>query len=160
MRWLVQLYKKVSKSRTKLETCAEQMLKRVFIVSATMCAPVNDEGRTRAPMYKEIKACAPRLQDTIYAVDPVIILCFGSHARAAVFAKRTGLDTSADRLEYVDIPGKFGIDVRYSVLLASALSVAEDAGDYHYNNGKVASVEKALSKAFTMTDAIMKEDQP
>ena len=164
IRWLAQMYKKVTRSKLKLESCAEQMLKRVFIVSATMCIPIRDDGeragQQRAPLYKEIKACMPRLTDTIYAVDPIIILCFGSHARSAVFAKRTGLDTSAKRLEYVDVPGQMGIDVRYSALLATALSVAEDAGDYHYENGKAATVQRALTKALSMVDDIMQEDQP
>ena len=165
VRWLTSMFKKVTKGRSKsLEASAEQLFSRVFIVSATMCLPIHIDGehagQERAPSYREIKACSPRLAETIYAVDPLLIICFGSHARAAVFAKRTGLDTKAERLEYVDIPGKFGIDVRYSVLLAPSLSVAEDAGDYHYKNGKTAAVQRALTKAFTLVDAVMKEDTP
>ena len=160
IRWLCSLYKKVTGKKQSLQHCADQMLKDFFIVSATMCVPLNDEGYERAPLYKEIKACATRLQETIYAVDPLIILCFGPHARAAVFAKRTGLDTTSDRLEYVDIPGKLGLDVRYSVLLASSLRSAEDAGDYHYSNGKVASVQKALSKGLALVQELRNEDKP
>lgn len=162
IRWLVQMYKKIVNSRTKLETCADQMLKRVFIVSSTMCVPLKQEGDNagdvRAPLYKEIKACAPRLMDTIYAVDPKIILCFGPSARSAVFAKRVGLDITANRVESIDILGKLGFEVRYSVILASSLKAAEDAGDYHYKDGKSASVERALKKAFKYVTEINKED--
>ena len=164
IRWLSSMYKSVTGGRAKLETSAAQMLKRVFIVSATMCCPTHQsgeyQGQQRAPSYKEIKSCAPRLAETIYAVDPIVILCFGSHARSALFAKQTGLDTYANRLEFVDLPGKFGIDVRYSVLLAPALSVAEESGDYNYANGKIQAVQKALTKAFSLVDAITTEDQP
>lgn len=163
IRWLVQMFKKVTNSKNKLESCAEQMLKRVFIVSATMCMPVKSEGsgsgETRAPLYKEIKACSPRLNETIYAVDPTIILVFGSSARSAVFAKQSGLDITGNRLEFVDIPGKAGFNVRYSVLLASSLKAAEDAGDYHYKNGKSASVELVLRKAFNYVNALNAEDK-
>ena len=44
IKWLVKMYKKVRKLRTRLETCAEKMLAEMFIISATMCVPIHQEG--------------------------------------------------------------------------------------------------------------------
>jgi len=163
IKWLVKMYKKVRKLRTKLETCAEKMLSEVFIVSATMCVPIHQdgdlEGHRRKATDREIKACRPRMVDTVYAVDPYVVVAAGPAARRSVFGGRTGIDTSGTVLEYVEIPGTCGVEtLRYSVLSCHALEIAEIAGDYHYEHGKVASVQKALTEAFELVDLLSKED--
>lgn len=163
IRWLVKMYKKVRKLRTRLETCADKMLSEVFIISATMCVPIHQEGdlegQGRKATDREIKSCRPRTLDTIYAVDPYVIVAAGPAARRAVFGGKTGIDTSGTVLEYVEIPGQCGVDaLRYSVLSCHSLEIAEIAGDYHYEHGKVASVQKALTQAFSLVDTLQKED--
>lgn len=163
IKWLVKMYKKVRKQRRRMETCAEKMLNELFIVSATMCIPIHQEGDLaggqRKATDREIKSCRPRLVDTIYALDPAIIIASGPAAKRAVFGARTGIDITGKVLEYVDIPGQYGVDtIRYSVLSCSALEVAEMTGDYHYEHGKVASVESALTKAFQLVELLDKED--
>ena len=163
IRWLVKMYKKVKKLRTKLETCAEKMLSEVFIISATMCVPIHPEGDLRGQGRKatdrEIKSCRTRTIETIYAVDPWVIVAAGPAARRAVFGGRTGIDASGTVLEYVEIPGQCGVDaLRYSVLSCHSLEIAEISGDYHYEHGKVASVEKALTEAIRIVDLLQKED--
>ena len=163
IKWLVKLFKKVRKQKRRLETCAEKMLNELFIVSSTMCIPIHQDGDLAGGLRKatdrEIKACRPRLVDTIYALDPAIIITAGPSAKRAVFGARTGIDITGKVLEYVDIPGQYGIDtIRYSVLSCSSLESAEMVGDYHYEHGKVASVESALTKAFQLVELLEKED--
>ena len=163
-KWLVKMYKKVRKVRRGMETCAEKMLNELFIVSATMCIPIHQEGDLaggqRKATDREIKSCRPRLVDTIYALDPAIIVAAGPAAKRAIFGAKTGIDTTGKVLEHVDVPGKYGVEsVRYSVLSCASLEIAEMVGDYHYDHGKVASVEAALTKAFNLVELLEKEDR-
>lgn len=165
LRWLVKMYKRVTKSKKKLDSVARDMFQNVFVVSATMCAPIHTEGdlvgQRRKPKPIELRSCRPRLLDQIYAIDPKVIIAFGPSARKALFAGRTGIDITGTVLEYVDVPSKCGIDtLRYSVLTCSGLIAAEIAGDYHFAHGKTASVENAITKALHLIDLIDKEDRP
>lgn len=162
--WLTKIYKRVTRGRANLETTAEHMLKEIFIVSAVMCRPLHTEGphegQERKPSNKEIKTCRPRLIDTIYAVDPWVIIGFGAQAIRALHGAKTGIDRAGKELSYIEVPGMLGGLLRYSVLTAHGLEVAEAAGDYDYEEGKVASVLNALRRGLDIVALMGEEDTP
>lgn len=164
LQWLVKVYKNAFNSRASIETVAEKMLARTFVVSATMCAGIHTQGDLAGSHRKvsdaEVKACRPRLVDTIYAVDPHIIIAYGNRASRALFGAKTGIDRTGGALTTLEVPGVFGGTITYPVIVAPDLADAERAGDYAYENGKVASVGRALRRAFELADALNNEDQP
>lgn len=57
----------------------------VYFTNVVCCRPfyVDEEKNkevNRAPVRKEMGACSARLRDTIYAIDPAIIIAGGKHA--------------------------------------------------------------------------------
>lgn len=164
LKWLTQVFKRVTRARASLDTVAEQLLREVFIVSAVMCRPLHLEGpaagQERKASDKEIATCRPRLYDTIYAIDPWIIVGFGNRAIRALHGAKTGVDRTGQELSYIEVPGMLGQQLRYSVLTAHGLDVAEAAGDYDYPDGKVASVMNAINKARDLVGLMNEEDRP
>ncbi|MGA1353559.1 MAG: uracil-DNA glycosylase family protein [Candidatus Limnocylindrus sp.] len=164
LQWLCKVYKAAFNSRTSLETVAEKLLERVFIVSATMCAGIHDAGEVAGTHRKvsdaEVKACRPRLIDTLYAVDPLVVIAYGNRASRALFGARTGIDRTGTALTTLEVPGVLGGVIAYSVIVAPDLADAERAGDYTYKEGKVASITNSLKRAFELADAINHEDSP
>jgi hypothetical protein len=162
--WLTKMYKRVTRGRASLEATAEKMLNDMFIVSAVMCRPTHVEGPNagveREASNKEIKTCRPRLVDTIYAVDPWVIIGFGKEAIRALHGAKTGVDRAGKELSFIDIEGELGTSLRYSVLTAQGLQLAEMAGDYDYEEGKVASVRNALRRALDIVAHLNDEDSP
>lgn len=162
--WLTKMYKKVTRGRASLEATAEKMLQDMFIVSSVMCRPTHVEGplagTEKEPSNSEIKTCRPRLIDTIYAVDPLIIIGLGKEAIRALHGAKTGVDRTGQDLSYITVVGQSGLELRYSVLTAHGLKLAETAGDYDYDGGKVASVRNALTRALELVKQVREEDSP
>ncbi len=93
------------------------------IVACRSCAPLLDEsgqpymtkgypGRPPAPRYKDqpaykpqLDACAQRLYEEIYIVDPVLIVTFGQEAAAALRGKSFNLTKERGFAEAIEIPG-------------------------------------------------------
>lgn len=130
-----------------------------------MCCAVLTEGERagseRPPTVAEMKACRPRLWESVYAVDPLIILCFGATATTALFGKPQGSavrDGQLTSLMYVDIPGVDSPTVRYSVLPAPSIPGAERTGDYGYEKGQVESLIRSIKTAWDIASKVRGED--
>lgn len=165
--FLVQCYKKATKFRESVEMCGERLIESAFITSSVICRPAHVEGayrgQDRKVQAKEINKCSNRLFSTVYAVDPHVIIAFGSHSIAPfkqvcpnrdVKPRMTG---EIGEMFTANIPGVHG-HVPYSVIPAPDLHFAEITGDYDYEAGKVAGVIRALQTAHNIVKSLKSED--
>ena len=99
------------------------------------------------------------MRETIYLVDPKIIICFGLAALQSVYGKKKGHTQSGgeDSMLHITVPGKL-INVTYPILLCPTWERAEQVGDYEYSEGVVHSVWRALCTAWQHVERIQKED--
>ena len=74
----------------------------LFITNIVACRP----PRNRKPAKEEINACLPRLYDTIYAVDPLVIVLLGDVAMKTLTAKKSHLTAVRGSVVEIRIPGK------------------------------------------------------
>lgn len=82
----------------------------IFWTNVVLCRP--DDNRT--PSAKEIKACRDRLQKTIYAVDPMLIIAAGKPAATALVGKTVGILNKRGTIFDIEIPSPVtGKPVRY-----------------------------------------------
>ena len=125
-RLLLQLFEKVwpadeeiDKIRTiedndeYFQKLADYISARVFITNAVLCRPEDD----RAPSATELKECKSLLHDTIYAIDPLLIIAGGKVAASHLLGKTVNI--LERRGELMDISIKSPTteqDVRYAML--------------------------------------------
>ena len=85
----------------------------IFWTNLVCCWP--GEGN-RDPSQKEIKACADRLYQTIYAVDPDIIIALGKLAASKLIGKTIAITEKAGQLFDIQVPSPVsGRPVRYAM---------------------------------------------
>jgi DNA polymerase len=96
----------------------------LFITNVVGCRPTmeNVDERTgelktenRNPSRKEREACQARLEETIYIVDPLLIITLGKVAFQALTGKSTIFTKLRGQVQTIDLPGRHG-NVRYPVL--------------------------------------------
>jgi DNA polymerase len=51
--------------------------KDVFLTNTVCCRPTTDDGKNRQPSTVEMEACSKRLLETIYSIDPLLIIGTG-----------------------------------------------------------------------------------
>ena len=56
----------------------------VFVTNATLCNPLDDQRRNRAPTARELAACRPFLEETLRIVDAPVIATLGAVALTAL----------------------------------------------------------------------------
>jgi DNA polymerase len=94
------------KLRTKLD-------KHVFWTNA-VCCKTEDK---RAPSNDELKACRSRLHDTIYAVDPLLIIGAGKVAATALLGKKVSILQKRGTIFDIDIVSPTtGRKIRYPMM--------------------------------------------
>jgi DNA polymerase len=85
----------------------------IFWTNVLLCRP--PEGR--APTTQEIKNCKERLQRTIYAVDPQLVIAAGKVAASVLVGKAVGISGKAGTVFDITIPSPTtGSLVRYPML--------------------------------------------
>ena len=166
LKFLIQCFRKATKSRKSLDITGERFLDTCFITSAVLCRPTFVDGafigQDRKAQPKEVRMCSDRLYKTIYAVDPKVIVAFGKNAisqlkhvsNTKTKARQTG---ELNEMFSALIPG-LTLNVPYSVIPAPCLEIAEINGDYDYEDGKVLSVVRALRNAVSIVEELNKED--
>lgn len=85
---------------------------KIFITNAVACHPPED----RDPEPEEIAACRPRLLETIYIVDPILIIAMGAVAAKALTGKAQKITSKRGEILTISIPGIVD-EVQYPVLL-------------------------------------------
>lgn len=85
-------------------------LKDTFRTNIVCCRPfiINPKGwkEDRDPTEPEIRACAPRLVETIRIVDPILIIALGRVAMISLTRKRMGIRQVHGEVFTTKIPGK------------------------------------------------------
>lgn len=88
------------------------LAKQVFYTNALLCYTEND----RKPEKEELENCRARLLETIYIIDPVVILAVGGDALESLVGKRGfNITKWQGHLLDVAIPGKT-VDLKYPVM--------------------------------------------
>lgn len=86
---------------------------QIFFTNAVMCRAEDD----RPPSARELKACRDRLHQTIYAVDPTLIITGGKIAATAVLGKNVNiLDRRGGLMDVTITSPSTGRGVRYAML--------------------------------------------
>lgn len=166
IRWFLNAFKHaIGKPDMPIGAVAELFFSNVFMTSAVACRPIlirgENAGDYRDPTWRdEIKVCGDRLQRTIYAVDPNIVIACGKFSvislvkRTSKIPRRHG---GLDEMFTFDIPGEVG-PVYYSAIPTHDPSIARRRGDYDDPNGIVSSFSKALRTAWQINQKLNEED--
>lgn len=90
----------------------ELLMQEVFYTNVVLCKPPNK----RNPVNKEVKACLDRLLETIYHVDPIIIIAAGKLPIEVLLGKKiASIQKFSGRLIDITIAGKV-MDISYSIM--------------------------------------------
>ncbi len=88
------------------------LLQEIFYTNSVLCRPPDN----RNPTNNEIKACNGRLLETIYQVDPKIIITAGKIALETVMGKKvSSIQKMSGSLLDITLPGKM-VEVNYTVM--------------------------------------------
>lgn len=85
--------------------------KTVFFTNIVGCRPPEN----RNPATVEIETCRPRLLETIYTVDPTLIITVGGLAAEALTGKKISITAKRGQVFDCTIPGRLG-DTIYPVM--------------------------------------------
>lgn len=168
LRFLVECYKRGTSHRGSLDDAGEAMLSQCFVTSAVLCRGVHMQGelygQDRTIQPKEYSACKSRLQQTVYAVDPLVVIALGSKALKSLETKarrahepKVRYSGDAADLITVRVSGVMS-EVPYTIIPAADLVQAQRAGDYDYEAGLVLSISRAFGTAATLVKSIRGED--
>lgn len=105
-------------------------LENTFFTNIVCCRPPEN----RNPTPKEIEACRPRLLETIYTVDPVLIISVGGLAAEALTGKKISITALRGQIFDCVVPGRL-IDVRYPVLAVLHTSYLLRQNDFNQDGG-------------------------
>ena len=98
---------------------------KIFFTNVVLCRP-----HERSPSVQEIKNCKERLQRTIYAVDPKLIIATGKIAASAVLGKKVSIMNKRGEIFDVGIPSPVtNRTVRYPMLAVLSPSFLLRRGD-------------------------------
>jgi len=93
-------------------TTKQILAERVFYTNSVLCFPEKD----RTPEKAEMDNCKDRLLETIYTIDPIIIIAVGGVALESLAGKR-GLSISKYKGQLLDLsfPGR-QVEIKYPVM--------------------------------------------
>jgi DNA polymerase len=113
------------------EEAKRHLLEEIFYTNAVLCRPPDN----RTPLNPEIKACNSRLKETIYQVDPKIIISVGKTALEAILNKKiSSINKACGKLVDFTLKGRC-VDVSYSVMPILHPSFLARNPDMHNPNG-------------------------
>ena len=131
--------------------------RHIFWTNIVGCS--TPEGRT--PSNAEIVACRARLQEIIYAVDPLIILAFGKTAASAVLGKTVQITDKRGSIFDVTVGSpQTGRDVRYPMMALLSPGFLLKKGDQPLVKEKKGDTYKTLQdikQALLLLDAEYKD---
>lgn len=113
---------------------------KVFFTNVVLCRP-----HERSPSVEEIKNCRERLQRTIYAVDPKLIIATGKIAASAVLGKKVSIMNRRGDIFDIRIPSPVtGRTVRYPMLAILSPSFLLRRGDQSLVSKKSGDTYKTM----------------
>jgi uracil-DNA glycosylase len=106
------------------EELREYLDQYIFWTNTVLCRPpalpthARDRERTREPSAVEKNACRSRLDRTIYAVDPLLIIGVGKTAASSLMGSTVQITQKRGRIFDISIPSPVtGEPVRYPMLV-------------------------------------------
>jgi uracil-DNA glycosylase family 4 len=167
--FLLNLYKQcVANPRGKftVNELRDMFLDEVYITSSIICRSTitagDNAGNNREPKISEVKACRDRLYETIYAVDPHIILAFGKPSAVSLLKRSSKLPQkigTPDSLFSFEIPGRLDTSVAYSCIYTHDINFAERVGDYDDPNGVISQVCTAIKTTWRIAETLQNEEK-
>lgn len=165
--FLVELFHQVvlsKRGRFTTKEAREVFSEEVFVTSAVPCRGVvtsgDNMGNTREPKQSELKACRDRLYETIYAVDPDIVLACGKSAVMSLTKRNKDLPQKVGTLEtmfHFEIPGVLSPTVKYSAIYTHDLTQAERIGDYDDPHGVISQLTVAVDNVWKISSTLKGE---
>lgn len=121
---------------------------RIFYTNVVCCRPPHNRDPNRA----EMAACRPRLEKTIYLVDPIVIVTLGKVALNWLTGKNFKITSDHGRLFEVTIQGRH-VPLRYPVfpLVHPAMILRE--GDHDREGSWAQTTDRELTDLFEYVDA-------
>ena len=104
--------------------------RNVFFTNIVGCRPPEN----RNPTPTEIEACRPRVLETIYTVDPDLIITVGGLAAEALTGKKISITALRGQLFDCVLPGRL-VDVTYPVLMVLHTSYLLRQNDFNQDGG-------------------------
>jgi len=120
---------------------------RIYYLNAVMCRPPENVS----PSRHEIDSCRERLFQTIYRLDPQIILATGKVAAKALLGKVLNVQDCRGQVYDVEIPGVSG-GIRYPMLLTYHPSYVSRVGDFLSKTGPGVKFAEDCEHLFTLAD--------
>lgn len=144
--------------------------RRTFRTTVVACRPYSvipateeDDERVqdRAPDKEEIQACRPRLRETIYIVDPYIILAMGEVAWKALVAtrdreKNNTIAQAQKKLFRTHIPGRT-TTLTYPVM-ATVSPLQMLTNPSAASHGPTATTAQAIGRAVKYLDFLQRQE--
>lgn len=84
---LEEVWERYGDSDTYWNRLRDYLDEHIFWTNTVLCLPQDSDGDIRAPTNAEVKACRERLERTVYAVDPLLIIAAGKAAASALVGK-------------------------------------------------------------------------
>jgi DNA polymerase len=103
---------------------------KVHYLNAVLCRPPENVE----PSKKEVDACRERLHQTIYRLDPLLIVATGKVAAKALLGKVLNVQDCRGQVYDLEIPGVTG-GIRYPMLLTFHPSYVNRVGDFLSKTG-------------------------
>lgn len=121
--------------------------KNIFYTNIVGCRPPEN----RNPTPKEIEACRPRLLETIYTVDPTLIITVGGLAAEALTRKKISITALRGQIFDCQLPGRL-IDVTYPVLAVLHTSYLLRQNDFNQDGGTADKTYQDFVRAMHIID--------
>lgn len=94
------------------EHVRKELIHDIFYTNVVLCKPPEN----RNPYLKEIKACNDRLKETIYTIDPYLIICVGKVALETIVGRKmSSIAKSVNRIMDIKLSGRV-VDLVYPIL--------------------------------------------
>jgi DNA polymerase len=121
-----------------------------YFTNCIACRPPED----RTPIAAELAMCAPRLQEIIYLVDPILIIAAGRTAVEALLHRTIQITHVRGEFFDIELPGKI---IDYHGLLMAALhpSYLMRRNDQRDKYGETAKTYQDFLKANRLVDEYM-----
>lgn len=124
------------------------LLQEFFFTNVVACHPPEN----RDPVPKEVAACKPRLMETLYIVDPVIIIGVGRLAVEALSGRKVSITQVRGELFDVPMPGRLVQPFNYPLIAVLHPSYLMRKNDFNQKGGEGTKTFHDLLRAMRIVD--------
>lgn len=124
------------------------LIEEFFFTNVVACHPPDN----RDPIPAEIAACRPRLMETLYIVDPVIIIGVGRIAVKALVGKDVSITQARGQIFDVPVQGRLVKPFNYPLMAVLHPSYLMRKNDFNQKGGEGAKTFHDFMKAMKLVD--------